>query len=222
SITNYCSWDYSKISSVNFTTYQENGKKSKEETWFYKDNKKSWTSGYAIFIYNESGLLVKKNNYSSKDTVEKTVTYIYDNSSNNIEIIDSSFNSLFTASKISTHKAVNQFDTLKRIIMTTEYSNGELLLRRKFLFNDIMDKTTELRYDNASDTSLWSITETITGNIKQFPYPQKILERFWKVINSTSDTREIYLYNKDCFLSKIEFYSGVTLSGYTKFDYEYY
>lgn len=218
SISWYCSQDYSKINSVDFSTYDTMGRKVKEETWFYKDNKKNWTSGYTIFKYNGSGLLLKEIRYSAKDTVEKTITYIYNINSDNTEIIDSSF----TSGKISVYKTENLFDTLKRITLTTEYSNGKLLLRRKFLYRDGTDNITELRYDNASDTSLWSITETKIGYIRQFPYPKKKLEKFWKVINSTAETREVYLYNKNCLPDKIEIYSGITLTGYTKFDYEYY
>jgi len=222
SVTWYCGKDYSKINAVDFTNYDNEGRKIKEETWYYKDNMKSRTSGYTIFKYNDLGLLFKEITFSEKDSTRKTRTYIYDLNSNNIEMVDSSFNSFLNDSKISVHKSINQFDTLRRIILTTELSDEKLLLRKRFLYRDGADVITELRYDNASDTSLWSITETKIGFIKQFPYPKKKLEKYWKVINSSTETREIYIYNKDCLLDKIENYSGVKLTGYTKFNYEYY
>ena len=222
SITWYCGKDYSKINAVDFTSYDKNDRKIKEETWYYKDNKKSWSSGYTTFTYNDLGLILKETKFSEKDTIQKTITYSYDLNSNNIEVIDSTFNSFLNAGGTSIHKSINRFDTLKRITLTTEFTDDELLLRRRFLYHDGTNVITELRYENASDTSLWSITETITGYIKQFPCPNKKLERYSKVINSSSETREIYFYNNDCLLDKIEYYSGVKLTGYTKFDYEYY
>ncbi|NVN95125.1 MAG: hypothetical protein HXX18_07580 [Bacteroidetes bacterium] len=223
SVSWFCGKDYSKINAVDFTTYDKDGRKLKEETWFYKDNKKNWTSGYTIFKYSTFGLLIKEIRFTEKDSIEKTVTYIYDNNnSNNIEIIDSTFNSYYSTNKISIHKSINQFDTLNRIVSTTEFSNAKLLLIRKFLYREGTDITTELRYNNANDTSLWSITETKIGYIKQFPYPKKKLEIFCKVINSSTEKREIYIYNKEFLLDKIEYYAGVMLTGYSKFNYEYY
>lgn len=222
SVSWYCGKDYSKINTVDFTSYDKEGKKIKIEKWFFNDNIKSGISDYTIFKYNNLGLLLKEITFSEKDIILKTTTYAYDLNSNNIGIVDSTFNSFLNSDRISIHKTINQFDTLKRIILTTEFLDGQLLLRKKFLYRDDMGLTTELRYDNASDTSLFSFTETKVDNIKPFPYPKKKLEKYWKVINSTTESREIYIYNKKCLLDKIEIYSGIKLTGYTKFDYEFH
>jgi len=223
-VTHYDSWDYSKISSVNFNTYDEKGKIIKEETWFFKNNKKNWFAGYKIFIYNANGFIEREISFSDKDVVGNVKKYFYDNIDNNIEIIDSTFiSSVNETTKISVHRTINDFDSLNRQILSVEYSNDNFLFKKFFLYRNGTDIITELRYNNKSDSCLWSISETKYGYSKSYCQGgKKKLEKFQKIINSSSEERDIYIYNKKCELKKIEHYSGIELVGYTKFKYEYY
>jgi hypothetical protein len=221
SITRYCGKDYKKIDAIDFMTYDEKNRKIKEETWFYVDNQKSWTTGYAILTYNDSNLESKEISYSKTGNIRSIRTFLYDLNQNNIEVVDTIFISS-DSNKISINRTVNQFDTLNRVSSTIEFIDGKILLKKKFLYNSAYGLKTELRYDNDSDTSLWSITETIVDYIDQFPYPKKTKENYWKVINSKTESREKYIYNKDCLLDRIEFYSGCELTSYLKYEYEFY
>ena len=226
-ITMYCGEDESKIGSLDISVYDTNGRKIKEENWFCKNNKKDVYSGYKLYQYNEQNLLYKERRYSlldsSRATLENIVTYVYDKNKNNTEEIDSDYSSFYAPkNQAHIHKTINQYDDLKNLDYSAEYSDGKLLLRKKYLYRDYGPTVTELRYDNESDASLWSITETTYGDLDQDPYPRKKLEEFWKVINSSSEYRKIYIYNKDCLLIKIEESNGITLGGCTKFEYEYY
>lgn len=221
SITRYCGKDYQKIDAVDYIIYDEKGREVKAETWFFEDNKKSWTAGYTTTIYNDTGNKLQEIGYNRTGTIRRTRTFLYDSKLNNIEIIDSNLNSS-DEKNISIDRTLNQFDTLNRVILTSEFKEGKLLLRKKFLYNSTYGLKTELRYDNNSDTSLWSITETIVDYIDQFPYPKKTKEHYWKVINSKTESREKYIYNKDCLLDRIEFYSGTNLTSYYKYEYEFY
>jgi hypothetical protein len=221
SITRYCGKDYKKIDAIDFMTYDEKNRKIKEETWFYVDNQKSLTTGYAILTYNDSNLESKEISYSKTGNIRSIRTFLYDLNQNNIEVVDTIFISS-DSNKISINRKVNQFDTLNRVSSTIEFIDGKILLKKKFLYNSAYGLKTELRYDNDSDTSLWSITETIVDYIDQFPYPKKTKENYWKVINSKTESREKYIYNKDCLLDRIEFYSGCELTSYLKYEYEFY
>jgi len=223
-VSHYDSWDYSKISSVNFNTYNEKDKIIKEETWFFKNNKKNWFAGYKIFSYSTKGLIEKEIEYSDKDVLENTRIYVYDKFDNNIEIIDSAFiPSGNKTPNISVHRVVNEFDSLNRQTLSVEYSNNKFLLKKLFLYSNDNDIITELRYNNETNSCLWSISETKNGNPRYYCFGgKKKLEKFKKIINSSIEERDLYIYNKKCELMKIEHYSGIELVGYTKFKYEYY
>lgn len=212
------SWDNFKIFTSDFTTYNYNGRRSKMETWLYHDNVKSEFWNYRVYQYNDDGSLVKETQFTAKNVKEKTVTYTYDKQLNNIEIVDSTFNGYLTA-KQSVSRTENKFDTLNRIVLTTMFSDGKFLLNKKFLYDN--GTTTELRYDNKNAITPWLATVTKTGEIAQYPHPVKTLEVSSKITGS-AETIEIYLYNADGLLEKIETYSKGELTQTTSFKYKFY
>lgn len=246
SITLYCGKDYKKIYSSDFTTYDEKGRIMKNESWYYKDNKKSWTDGAIFKIYNDSGLKSKEINYSASGSIKSTRTFLYDqngnntemilsiidsqglgqiltkktmyydHSNNNIERVDSFFG--FENLENTVERETMQFDSLKRITQTIHFWDDSNFMLLKYLYNTDQHVETELRFEDDIDTSLWSIKQTTF----QVADPNKIKERYSKVINSTWDSREKYFYNKDKLLEKIEYYDGTDLGSYYTYEYEFY
>ncbi len=77
-----CSRDNSKINFVIFSTFDNNGKKIKDETWYYKNNLKNPIELVIQYINIMTfGFLLKEIHYSDLDTISYTVTYDYDKKS---------------------------------------------------------------------------------------------------------------------------------------------
>lgn len=103
-------------------------------------------------------------------------------------------------------------DTLSRPAEIIHFFKGKFLYHQKYLYDKSGFSKTELRYDDKPD-SLWCITEF------RYDYDDNILRRFWKVIGSTTETKQVYIYDKNKRLIKILNYSVDELTGYTKFEY---
>lgn len=217
-----CSRDYSKINFVIFSTFDNNGKKIKDETWYYKNNLKNQLESYTIYKYNDFGFLLKEIHYSDLDTISYTVTYDYDRNQNNILIVDSFFNSRINSDSISISKTIRKFDSQKRVTVNLKYFGDKLWSRRKYIYQEKLGITTELSFDNLNDTSLIFVTDTKFGHIEECPYSKEKLAESYRSSKSKSRRGKIYYYNNDCLLVKIEEYNDDELIEYSVFDYEFY
>jgi len=213
-------WHYSNILMSDFTTYDSNGRIKRVDTWRYHENRKVELWDYAIFKYNDHGLPVKQTTFTGKDSLKETETTVYDKNFNIIQVVDSSYNK-YPGVKLSILRTENQFDSQNRLILTTEFSEGQFLLRKKYLYAD--NNVVELRYDKDGDSSLWCETETTYVASKQNLNSNSPSEVCWQVAElDGTETDEVYFRNADGLLMKTETYSRGELTGITKFNYKFY
>ena len=214
-------WNNSNIFTCEFTTYYNNQRKMRVDTWLYHDNQKYELWDYCIFKYNDQGLLIKQITFTPTDTIKEIETCIYDKNLNKVRIIDSSFKPHPNVG-LSVVRTENQFDERKRLILTTMFSDEKFLLRKKFFYNG--SNRIEWRYDNESDNSLWSTTETSYQTLNQSTNSEVPLEICWQTANPVdwSETDQMYFHNTDGRLEKIESYNKGKLTEVTKFTYKYY
>ena len=211
------SYNYKNLNKVHYYVYDNNGKKTGNELWQFKDNNKSYLIYRTIFEYNTSGKLIKETEYDKDSKVSRIQDYSKDNS-NQITSKDSVFN--FSYEDITRVDGKRQdttlTDSLGRPVEKIHYYKDKFLYRQEFRYDRWGDIVTELRYDNKPD-SLWCITEWQYDIITKQP-----TRKFWKVIGSKTETKDVYVYNRKKLLVKILHYSGEELNGYTKYKYKLY
>ena len=208
--------NYKNINTVLFCVYDSIGKKMQDELWQFKDNKKNYLIYKTIFEYDSNGVLVKETEYDKNNKVSRLQSYSMDNSNQTISK-DSVFNSSYEGfARVSGKRQDTTItDSLGRPIEEIHYYEGIFLYRKEFLYGYWGEIVTELRYDKKPD-SLWCITEW------QYNFDKQLIRHFSKVIGSTSETKNIYIYNRKMLLVKILHYDGEELKGYTKYKYKLY
>lgn len=213
------SWDYSKLDFVEFYTNDTLNRKILEKTYSYKNNNKGSLRSFTNFTYDSLNNLILEEQFDSDSTLSNIKCYYYDKRNNNILILDSTFN---FANNPEVYIRTKTFDSKNRIIKMSSSNESKLIYREQYIYNDTQDLTTILRYDNDSDSSLWSIRKIYYGNIDYFPYPNKKLQNFWIVIDGKSEKRKFYKYNRKGLLKSNYEYNGLDKVKYTKFKYKFY
>ena len=202
-----------RLNTVTFKTYNDSNQIIAEEVWRFKDNKKSYLVYKTVFTYTDKqltketdfdadGQIIREKNYdlishvqseNSKKTIYKPFVRVDGNSIDTI-----------------------RYDTSGQVIEKIHYYNGKFLYRQEFLYSDYGNIKTELRYDDQPD-SLWSITKWTYDSITK-----QLSRRYWNVINSTTEKREEFIYNRKKLLKRIERYNDREKTGYTKYRYKLY
>lgn len=210
------SYNYKNLNTVHYFLYDSVGKKYQDELWQFKDNKKDYLIYKTLFEYDTSGKLIKEIEYDKYNKISRLQDYSKDNSNQTISK-DSVFN--FSYMDITRVEGKRQdttiTDSLGRPIEKIHYYKDEFLYRQEFRYDRWGEIVTEIRYKNKPD-SLWCITEW------QYNYDKQPIRKFWKVIGSKTETKDVYIYNRKKLLVKILHYSGETLEGYTKYKYKLY
>ena len=210
-------YNYKNLNTVHYYIYDNNGKKTQDELWLFKDNKKNDLIYKTIFEYDTNGKLIKETKYDKDNQVSRLQDYLKDNSNQTISK-DSVFN--FSHEDIIRVEGKKQdttiTDSLGRPIEKIHYYKDEFLYRIEYRYDRWNNMVTEIRYENKPD-SLSCITEWQYDAITKQP-----TRKFWKVIGTTIETKGIYIYNRKKLLVKILHYSGEELRGYTKYKYKLY
>lgn len=216
SVTSGHGRNYKNLNRVHYYVYDSTGKKIQDELWQFKDNKKNYLIYKTIFEYDSNGKLIKEIEYDKDNQVSRLQDYSKDNSNQTISK-DSVFN--FSYEGITRVEGKRQdtiiTDSLGRPIEKIHYYKDKFLYRQEFRYDRWGAIVTEIRYDNKPD-SLWCITEW------QYNYDKQPIRKFWKVIGSKTETKDVYIYNRKKLLVKILHYSGEELEGYTKYRYKLY
>ena len=201
------SWNYKKIETVYYFQFDSTNKKTTDECWKFKDNKKDYLFYKTLFEYDSNGRLVKEIEYNKRNEVSRIQNYSII-AENKIVLTDSVFN----FSKDITQDTIIT-DSLGRTIENTYYYNGKFLYKKEFRYDHFNEIVTELRYDNNPD-ELWCITEW------QYDFYKRPIRRFWKVIGSKTEHKDVYIYNRKKLLKKIIHYNGEDVESYTKYKYK--
>jgi hypothetical protein len=217
SVTSGHGRNWKNINKIHYYVYDSTSKKTQDELWQFKDNKKSYLIYKTVFEYDTSGKLIKETEYDKDSKVSRLQDYSKDNSNQTISK-DSVYN--FSYEGITRVEGKRQdttiTDSLGRPIEKIHYYKDKFLYRIEYRYDRWGDIVTEIRYDNKPD-SLWCITEWQYDIITKQP-----TRKFWKVIGSKTETKDIYIYNRKKLLVKILHYSGEELRGFTRYKYKLY
>lgn len=208
--------NYKNLNTVHYYKYDSAGKKTQDELWQFKDNEKNYLIYRTIFEYNSSGKLIRETEFDKLNKVSRLQDYSKDILNQTISK-DSVFN--FSHEGIIRVEGKTQdttiTDSLGRPIEKTHYYKDKFIYRQEFRYDRWGYNVTELRYDDKPD-SLWCITEW------QYNYDKQPVRKFWKIIGGTTETKDVYIYNKKKLLVKILHYHRENLVGYTKYKYKLY
>lgn len=205
--------NYNNLNTVKFNIYDTDNRLVEDELWQYSDNIKNYLIYRTKYDYNSKGQLTRETEFNKDNKVSRTKTYHI--LGNRIASIDTVYN--FSYEGITRvdgeSRDTTYLDTLNRPTEIIHFFKGKFLYRQVYKYDKYGDMETELRYDDKPD-SLWCITE-----YRYDLFDKKIKRRFWKVIGSTTEQKQIYEYDKNRRLTKILNYSVDELTGYTKFEY---
>ena len=208
--------NYKKLNTIHYYTYDSIGKKLKEEFWRFKDNIKDYLVYKTIFEYDARGRLAKETEFDNDNEISRLQDYSKEKI-NQESVKDSIYN--FTFDGITTAKNKKQdiviTDSLGRPIEKIYYRNDKFSHRQEFRYDELGLIVTEIRYNYKPD-SLWCITEW------KYNFNKQLIRKFSKIIGDTTDTRDIYIYNRKKLLIKILHYSQEKLEGYTRYKYKLY
>ena len=205
------------LNTVTFRSYNQSNQIQSEEFWSYKDNKKNYLIHRTEYQYN-NGELIGEIEYDEEGEISREMNYNEDKS---IKINNKKrpfYQPILRVEGNSKYKIT--YDSLGREIEKFHYSNGKFLRRTVTVYERNL-KTTYL-YDDSPD-KLWSFTE------EKYDYlTDKLIRRYWKVLDSTTERIEIFEYNKKGLLKRILTYGVDLQTGkdelekFTKYKYEYY
>lgn len=208
--------NYKNLNTVHYYVYDSIGKKTQDELWQFKDNKKDYLIYRTFFEYDAKGKLIKETEFDKDNNISRLQDYSKDNINQTISK-DSVFN--FSYEGITRVEGKRQdttiTDSLGRPIEKMHYYKDKFRYRQEFRYDRWGEVITEIRYDDKPD-SLWCITEW------QYNFDKQPIRKFWKVIGSKTETKDVYIYNRKKLLVKILHYSGEELEGYTKCKYKLY
>ncbi len=196
--------NYNNLNRVHYYFYDSAGKKSNDELWQFKNNKKDYLIYKTIFEYDTKGKLIKKTEFD-KDNINQVISN------------DSVFNFTYEGSARVEGKRQDTTitDSLGRPIEKIHYFEDKFLYRQEFRYDHRGDIVAEIRYNHKPD-SLCCISEW------QYNYDKQPIRKFCKVIGSKTETKDVYIYNRKKLLVKVLHYSGEELEGYTKYKYKLY
>lgn len=199
--------NYKNLNTVCYSQFDSVNKKTADELWSFKGNKKDYLIHKTFFEYDSIGKLVKEIEYDKHNKISKLREYFI--SGENEVVAKNIFYSHFESIRQDTIVT----DSLGRPIEEVYYLNDKFLYRKEFRYDHFDQITTELIYYDKSD-NLFSITEW------QYDSNKQPMRRFWKVIGSRSERKDIYFYNRKMLIKKIMHYRGEELESYTKFKYK--
>ena len=207
-----------KLNTVTFKSYNDSNQILTQEVWRYHDNEKDYLVYKTEFKYF-NGNLVNEIEYDSEGEITREKSYDIENNvetDNREKTIYEPFVRIGGDSKDST-----RYDSKGRPVENYHYYKGKFLRRTVWVYNDQDDLVTTYKYDDHPD-SLWSYTETRYDYLTNQPQ-----RKYWKVLNSRTETKDIYIYNRKKLLKTVLHY-GVDLQGrdelqyYKKYKYELY
>ena len=204
------------INTVNYYTYDSGNKKTTAELWKFKDNKKNYLIGRTIFEYNANGTLIKETEFDEDSNITRLQDYSKDKTgklTSKDSVFKFSYEGIVRVDGKSQDTTIE--DSLGRPVEKIHFFKDKFLYRQAYLYEKGSKNTTELRYDNKPD-SLWCITEW------QYNIKDQLVRKFWKVIGSTIETRDVYIYNKRNLLTKILHYDDEGITSYTKYRHKYF
>jgi len=207
---------YKNLNTVYYCKYDSCNKLISDELWQYKNNIKANLIYRTCYYYNENGKIIKELEYDQNSSLSRNKTYTgYEN--NLIITIDSVFNFINEGITRVEDKRQDTIKTdyLERPIEVIHFYKGKFLYRKEYRYNKLQNIETEIRYDDKPD-SLWSITEW------EYNINKQLVRKFWKVIDSKTEKKDIYLYNRKKLLVKVLHFSGDRLESYTKYKYKLY
>tara|TARA_B100001109_G_C18860735_1_gene473835 strand:+ start:968 stop:1852 length:885 start_codon:yes stop_codon:yes gene_type:complete len=212
-ITSYSGTFPKKLNTVTYKAYNDSNQVVTEEVWRFKDNKKDYLVYKTIFSYTDTQL-TKETEFDADGKIISEKDYdLLSNvqNENRNKTIYEPF-ARVDGNRIDTVR----YDTSGQVIEKIHYYNGKFLYRQEFLYSDFGTIKTELRYDDKPD-SLWSITEWRYDIITK-----QLTRKYWNVINSTTERREEFIYDRKKLLRRIERYNAEEKTGYTKYKYKLY
>lgn len=206
-----------KINTVTFKSYNANNQLISEEYWRYHDNKKDYRIYRTEFIYKD-GILTGEVEYDTENNISREMNY---NSDKTIQIVDKKSAIYEPIVRVSGEsKFTYKYDSLGRIVEEFHYFNGHFLRRTVTVYKKYL-KTTYL-YDDSPD-KLWLFKE------ERYDYKTgRLIREFEKFVESETEHKRIYTYNRKGLLKKVVSYNVGLRTGkdikmyYTNYKYEFY
>lgn len=207
-----------KLNTVSYKKFNDSSQVIEENVWRFKDNKKSYLVHKTIFEYSMNQL-VKELEFDNNDSLIRTKNYDLEKNVES-EIRKKTIYEPFVKIQGNSIDSI-RYDSLNREIEKLHYYKGKFLRRIVTVYNDEQNIVTVYLYDDEPD-KLWSYTETRYDYFTKQP-----LRKYWKVLNSTTETKDIYIYNRKKLLVKILHYNvdqngKDELQHYTRYKYKLY
>lgn len=207
-----------KLNTVTYNTYNDSSKLIEERIWQFKDNKKDRLVSKTILLYQANDL-IKETEFDSEGNIKREKNYNLED----LTEVDNRFETIYEPFvKVDGESRYEiKVDSLGREIEKYHYYKGKFLRRTVWIYNDSDGITTEYKYDDKPD-SLWSISE-----IRYDIFSKRPIRKYWKVVNSRTETKDIYKYNRKKLLKKV-FHYNVDIDGtdelqsLTKYKYKLY
>jgi hypothetical protein len=212
-ITSYSGVYPEKLNTVTFKTYNDSNQVLTEEVWRYKDSERDHLVYKIVFNYSENQL-VKEIEYDAEEKIIREKKYDL----NSYVLFENRRKTIYAPFVRIAGESTDslRYDKSGRVIEKIHLYNGKFLYREEFRYSDHERMKTELRYSDKPD-SLWCITEwryeIISGQLTR---------KYWNVINSTTESREEYIYSRKKLLKQVDRFNAEDKTGYTKYKYKLY
>jgi hypothetical protein len=205
--------NYKKLDKVYYYEYDTSGQKTGETLWKFNNNKKDYLIHKTLYEYGSKGKLLKETEWDRDNKITRLRDYANLNESqvSKDSVFKFSYKDIVRVDGQSIDTAV--YDSLGRPLNIIHYYKGKFLYRQAFIYDKWGGITTELRYDGKPD-SLWSITEW------QYNIYKQPVRKFWKAVGSTTETRDVYVYNRRRLLVKVLHYHGEKLRSFSRYKYK--
>ena len=202
-----------KLNTVTFRSYNKSNQIQSEEFWSYKDNKKNYLIHRTEYKYN-NGELIGEIEYDEEGKISREMKYNEDKS---VQINNKKrpfFQPIIRVEGNSKYEIT--YDSLGREIEKFHYSNGKFL--RRTVTDYQKDMVTISKYDDTPD-KLWCYT-------KEKYSKGKLISSHWNVVDSPTETKDLFEYDENELLIKISHYNlnsgSEELEYYTEYKYKYY
>jgi hypothetical protein len=205
--------NYKKLDKVYYYEYDTAGQKTGETLWKFNNNKKDYLIHKTLYEYGSKGKLLKETEWDRDNKITRLRDYANLNESqvSKDSVFKFSYKDIVRVDGQSIDTAV--YDSLGRPLNIIHYYKGKFLYRQAFIYDKWGGITTELRYDGKPD-SLWSLTEW------QYNIYKQPVRKFWKAVGSTTETRDVYIYNRHRLLVKVLHYHGEKLRSFSRYKYK--
>ena len=206
--------DYKNLNNVKFNKYDNSNHLIENELWHYIHNKKGNLIYKTEYVYNSKGQLIKETEFDWQDKISRTKSNEY--LVNRITSIDTVYNlSIEGITRVDGEsRDTTYLDSLNRPAESFHFYNGKFLYRQKYVYEKSGLNRTELRYDD-NPNNLWCVTEY------KYDKDDNILQKYWKVIGGFTESKQVYIYDKNKRLIKILNYDAYELTGINKFKYHF-